>query len=370
MRNIRNDITEITVLGTGSSSHQMVSMILERFMEKAGINYELKDDQDVASFLRQSLVSVPSIHIGDKYLPIDSNGKFSISLRKAIKHILSKHNYGNMDKIIIPVDFSDVSTNAFMYGHRLATDIGAVVKALHVYMPNSREMIESTGVNVDFKAFRKDQLEEFVTEVDRDWTSDIMATAIVESEFRSGFPGEEILDSIKENDAEMIIMGTTGDSGALKKWFGSVSTKVMNESTCPVLLVPENARYKGVNNILYAYDDIDLDKHLIGQLVDFSEKYGAELHFVHVNDQEHPDPGYYLKELVQKQYPKNKIKISSSYSENVVEAIEKYASANSIDVIAMGTKSRSFFDNIFHDSITQKMALQSEIPLLILKQVN
>ena len=50
---------------------------------------------------------------------------FNKSLREAIKHILKKQNFGNMDKIIIPVDFSDVSTNAFVFGHRLATDIGA-----------------------------------------------------------------------------------------------------------------------------------------------------------------------------------------------------------------------------------------------------
>ena len=89
MRNTSNDITEITVLGTGSSSHQMVSMFLKRFMEKAGIKYELKNDKDVASFLRQILVSIPCIHIGDEYLPVDANGEFNASLRKAIKHILS-----------------------------------------------------------------------------------------------------------------------------------------------------------------------------------------------------------------------------------------------------------------------------------------
>jgi len=370
MRNTSKDKTEITVLGTGSSSHQMVSYIVKKFMKDAGIPFELVEETDIANFLKRSLTSVPCIYIDGEYLPIQSNGDFNKSLRKAIKHILKKQNFGNMEKMIIPVDFSDVSTNAFMYGHRLATDIGAIVKALHVYLPTSKELYESAVVEVDFIEMRKSQLKNFVSDFDKDWASDIMTTSIIDGEFRTGFPGEEILDSIEDNGAEMVVMGTTGDSGAIKKWFGSVSTKIMNESPCPVLLIPENARYKGVNNLLYAYDDIELDKALINQLVEFSLKFDATLHLIHVEDAETNDPGYYLKELVTQKYKDHDIIVSSFYNENVVEAIDEYADVNNIDIIAMGTKNRSFFERIFHKSMTKKMALQSEIPLLILKQDN
>ena len=141
MPNTSKDKTEITVLGTGSSSHQMVSYIVRKFLNDAKIPFELKEETDVAAFLQRSLSSVPCIYIDGEYLPIYTNGDFNKSLRKAIKHILKKQNFGNMEKILIPVDFSDVSTNAFMFGHRLATDLGAVVKALHVYLPSSKESL-------------------------------------------------------------------------------------------------------------------------------------------------------------------------------------------------------------------------------------
>ncbi|MDF1697994.1 MAG: universal stress protein [Saprospiraceae bacterium] len=368
MQNMINDLMEITVLGTGSSSHQMVSFAIKKFLNSAEIPFVLKEETDIATFLQRELVSVPCVQIGDEFLPVQSNGNFNKSLRVAIKHILKKQNFGNMKKIIIPVDFSDVSTNAFMYGHRLATDLGAIVKALHVYLPTSKELYEATVVDVDFIELRKSKLENFVKDFDRDWGSDILATSIIDSEFRTGFPGEEIMDSLENNGAEMIIMGSTGDSGSIKKWFGSVSTKVMHESHCPVMLIPENAGYKGVHNILYAYDDIELDKKVIDQLVDFSMKFDAVLHLVHVNDDEKPNPGYYLEELFKEKYPDQKIKISTINSLDVVESIDEYAKSHNIDVISMGTKDRSFFDSIFHESITTKMALHSELPLLILKE--
>lgn len=358
---------KITVLGTGSSSHQVVSQSLKKFLDVAKIPYELKEETDVATFLLHGLTSVPCIQIEDEFLTVESNGNFNKSLRVAIKHILKKQNFGKMEKIIVPVDFSDVSTNAFMYGHRLATDLNSIVKAVHVYLPSSKELYEATVVDVDFMELRKSELNKFVSEFDRDWTSDIMATSMIDSEFRTGFPGDEILNSLEENDAGMIIMGSTGDSGPLKKWFGSVSTKIMNDSPCPVLLIPENAGYKGVNHILYAYDDIDLDKALMGPLVSFASQFDATIHLLHVNEEEAPDPGYYLEELFKENYPNQKIKLASVYSEEITKAIDAYAHENDIDIVVMGTKNRSFFDRIFHDSMTQKMAIQSDVPLLILK---
>jgi nucleotide-binding universal stress UspA family protein len=368
MRNTNKDLMEITIHGTGSSSHQMVSYFIKEFLNTAQIPYELSDETDVATFLKKEILSVPCIQIDGEFLPVYSNGNFNKSLRVAIKHILKKQNFGNMDKIIIPVDFSDVSTNAFMYGHRLATDIKGVVKALHVYLPTSKELYESSIVDVDFIEMRKSKLNDFVSSFDKDWASDIMATSMIDAEFRTGFPGEEILESIEDNSADMIVMGTTGDSGPLKKWFGSVSTKVMNEAPCPVLLVPENARYKGIKDILYTYDNIEIDRALIDQLVEISKRFMAKLHLLHVDDEESQNPGYYLKELFKEKHPELELEISSVYNENVIEAIDEYAKNTNVDMIAMGTKNRSFFDRIFHKSITREMALHSELPLLILKQ--
>lgn len=368
MQNTNKEKLKITLLGTGSSSHQMVSYFVKRYLNEAEIPFEFNEVTDIATFIQKKLSSVPCVQIDDEILPVFTNGNFNSSLRKVIKHILKKQNFGNMDKIIIPVDFSNVSTNAFMYGHRLATDINAVVKAVHVYLPTSKELYESSVVDVDFIEMRKNKLNNFVQQFDKDWTSDIMTASIIDSEFRSGFPGEEILDSIENNKAEMIVMGTTGDSGAIKKWFGSVSTKVMNEAPCPVLLVPENARYTGVNNILYTYDNIELDKALIDQLVGCSKRLDAKLHLIHVDNVATPNPGFYLEELFKEKYPNHPIEIASVCNDDIIEAIDEYAEINKIDIIIMGTKNRSFFKRIFHDSITKKMALHTEIPLLIIKQ--
>jgi nucleotide-binding universal stress UspA family protein len=362
-----NESIKITVLGTNSSNQQMVSFILKKYLNAAAIPFELNEETDVATFLKRGLISVPCIQFGEEFLSIESNGNFNKSLRKAIKHILKTRNFGNMEKLIIPVDFSDVSTNAFMFGHRFATDLGAVIKALHVCLPNSKDLYKASTGNEDYITIRKNRLNDFVAEFDKDWVGDVMTTSLIDSEFKLGFPSDGIFKAITQNDAKMVIMGTTGDSGPLKQWFGSVSTKVMNEATCPVLLVPKNAGYKGVKNVLYAYDDIELDKELIKPLVNFASKFNAALHLIHINDPKSPDPGFYLEELFKTSYPNQKTKFIAVENDDFVKAIDAYAFDNDIDIIAMGSKNKSFFDRIFQESMTKKMALHSKLPLLILK---
>ncbi len=366
MRSTIKELMEITVFGTGSSTHQMVSYFINEFLKNAQIPYKIKEETDITTFLKKGIMSVPCIQIGNEFLSVSSNGSFNKSLRMAIKHILKKQNFGSMDKIIIPIDFSDVSTNAFMFGHRLATDVKAILKALHVYLPTSKKVSEPSVADVGFLEMRKNILDNYVSNFDKDWTSDIITTAIIDSEFRTGFPGEGILDSVEENAAEMIIMGTTGNSGPIKKWFGSVSTKVIFEAPCPILLVPEKARYKRINNVLFTYDKIEFDKSVIDQLVGFSKRFNAILHLIHINVDNKPNSEYYLLELFKKKYPNQKIHLTSAIDQDVVDTMDKYSEIHDIDIFAIDTTSRSFFDRIFHKSL-KKMTVHSELPLLILK---
>ena len=54
---------------------------------------------------------------------------------------------------------------------------------------------------------------------------------------KTGHPGEEILNTAKENDVDMILVGSGGKRGAARLFMGSVSREVVNMAECPVLVV-------------------------------------------------------------------------------------------------------------------------------------
>lgn len=53
----------------------------------------------------------------------------------------------------------------------------------------------------------------------------------------NGNPSQMILEFVKENDSDLIIMGSRGLSGLKELYLGSVSHHVVQKATCPVLIV-------------------------------------------------------------------------------------------------------------------------------------
>lgn len=358
---------EIKVLGTGSSKHQMVTTVLKEYLNKAGLFIPINDYTDVDLFLKEGIESIPAVVYNDQVFKIGGNGNFNTSLREVVNAILKDSNYGQIEKIVIPIDFSDVSTNAFAYGHRLATDLGAITKAVHVFFPSAREVTESATLNIDFAMVRESYLDDFVMTFDNDWGSDLMRVSLIDGEFRNGFPGDQILDSIEENAARLTIMGTTGKSGFLQKWFGSVSTKIMNESPSPVLMIPEEASYHGVYRIAYAYNDIKQDEKVIGDLASFADRFGAEIHLIHIDNGVSPDPGYYLSEVLNKIYPSALISATSIKTNDTSKGITDYCLANKIDIISLSTHKKGFLELLYNDNISRQVSAMTSLPLLVLK---
>ncbi len=54
---------------------------------------------------------------------------------------------------------------------------------------------------------------------------------------RQGMPAEKILETAKKMKIDLIIVGSHGRHGAKKFLLGSISSKVVEYATCPVLVV-------------------------------------------------------------------------------------------------------------------------------------
>jgi nucleotide-binding universal stress UspA family protein len=52
--------------------------------------------------------------------------------------------------------------------------------------------------------------------------------------------------------------------------------------------------------------------------------------------------------------------------DDVVESLRAFASENEVDLVAFGRRDRGFFYDLFHPSFTKKMAIITDIPLLII----
>jgi universal stress protein A len=149
-----------------------------------------------------------------------------------------------IERILVPVDFSESSQEALRYGHEIARERNSKVYVLHVInqrIIDALHDMSAKGYKGEFLEVlkkvvkeRRDELERFVPATMRD---DIE----VALEVRKGKPAEEIIHSAKENQIDLVILGNVGRSALEAALVGSVARNVANHAPCPVLLVRPRA---------------------------------------------------------------------------------------------------------------------------------
>ncbi len=138
-----------------------------------------------------------------------------------------------LDRILVPVDFSDCSLDALEYAAVMAQQAKAAVMLLHVLEP------VSYGLDFDLGHFRSRE------DVRASWTKRLEELASshrhfnipIEYRLRGGFPADSILDSAQTLPCDLIVMGTHGRRGISHTISGSVAEAVLRKARCPVVAV-------------------------------------------------------------------------------------------------------------------------------------
>lgn len=141
-----------------------------------------------------------------------------------------------LKKILLPTDFSDNSNQALDYASALAQKFDAEIHLLHV-LQDLIALIPEPGVALipgDFHEELKQSAEQSLKQV---LGSDSASGLSVVRATRDGTPFVEIIRYAKENDVDLIVMGTHGRSGLSHVLLGSVAERVVRKAPCPVLTV-------------------------------------------------------------------------------------------------------------------------------------
>ena len=138
-----------------------------------------------------------------------------------------------LERILVPVDFSDCSLDALGHAAVVAQQAKASLMLLHVLEPVSYGLDftlgQSKARHTDAETWTK-RLEELVSTHQH-------PTMQVESRLRGGFPADSILDSAQTMPCDLIVMGTHGRRGISHTISGSVAEAVLRKALCPVITV-------------------------------------------------------------------------------------------------------------------------------------
>ena len=281
----------------------------------------------------------------------------------------------SIKKILFPTDFSETAQNAFRYCLRVADHYEASIELLHVVYPEYQTMdipiMAMKATNDKIEAARL-VMQTFVDHalMQVQVAEALQHVPVVHPEVLIGDPINIIADTAKRNHIDLIVMGTKGEHNVLEKTFGSVTTGVLARAHCHVWIVPEKAPYDHINVIGYATDLNEADAYHIWKAMQVLEPFHPILHCIHVSAEHIDDEAAKMAELelfFTQNAPALQINFHQIKSKAIADALADFAATYDLDTLVMYAPQHTFFEKIFHQSQTKKMAFKTDIPILFYK---
>ncbi|GJQ21980.1 MAG: hypothetical protein HBSIN02_23350 [Bacteroidia bacterium] len=147
----------------------------------------------------------------------------------------------DLNRILVPIDFSDHSRKALRYAIPFAEQFGATIDLVYVVEPTVYPADFSFG-QVGFPAIEDELRKRGAEELDELVEKEIGKRVKARRAVRTGKAFYEILLYAKEEKVDLIIIATHGHTGIEHVLFGSTAEKVVRKAPCPVLVVRSGER--------------------------------------------------------------------------------------------------------------------------------
>lgn len=275
-----------------------------------------------------------------------------------------------MKKILLPTDFSKNAWNAIEYALHFFKDEECLFYLLNAYTPviyrvdylvggPAVSAIPDIGVDMSLSG-----LERTVEQIKKDYPNSKHRFKTI-SEFNT--LTDEVENTCDKVGVDLIIMGTTGASGAKKIFLGSNTVHIMRKAKVPVLAVPEGFKFKPLKAIIFPTDYLDsINTKDIEPLLELVLKFNAILHVVHaVEDKLTPVQSNHrdlLKALI-KDVPNIFLDI---IDENMPNIVHSYVEENKIGLVAMLNRKHTFLQRLLFRQNVDSIGYHSSVPFLVL----
>ena len=268
-----------------------------------------------------------------------------------------------MKKILFPTDFSKTSNNAFAYTCLLAEELDAQIDLIHIYnIPFSEAVGKKYDAMKEIWDKKSTDLELKMKEMVETYPSfRVRHQKLIYGVFVS----VEIADFAKNENYDLIVMGMKGEHNRGEKFVGTVTTDLMMKAPCPILAVPENALFEGIENMAFATDLSPSDELPIEQALDFAENVDAELHFVYIDNLVRRPSKVLSSGAVDKN---SGLLYTKVLNPSIIDGLDVFLKENPTDLLCLYIPHRRLWERLFHFRTSKAMAFHTDIPLLVFKE--
>lgn len=280
-----------------------------------------------------------------------------------------------MKKIILPTDFSENAYNAINYALQLFKDEECTFYLVNTYTPaiyESEYILHSPGqigLGDIYQSVSAEELEALKKQLEKEFNNP-KHKIYTHSAFN--ILVDEIVQIAKAEEADLIIMGTQGATGAKEIFLGSHTVHVIKKAPCPVIAIPADFEYEAPNEILFPTDfEVNYQEEQLGQLMYLAKLHKARVEVIHISS------GYELTE----QQTKNKAVLGALLkdsthvfhdlpSQEIIEGINNFQLKTKVSLLVMIQNKHTFLERLFIEPIIKKIGFHVRIPFMVIPHAN
>lgn len=291
------------------------------------------------------------------------------------------------DSILVPTDGSDYAARATEHALSLASRFDAEVHALAaIDLGSAAGPFDAGGIDEEFADQLTQRARENLEHVENKWAQPDR----FHGEVRKGTPSEVILEYVREEDVDMIAMGTHGRQGLRRFVLGSVSEHVLRKSPVPVLATrmaddPPRLPYR---EILVPTDGSEYADRALEHALAIATVCDARIHTLNVVEESLVTatpggglPSEYLDRLessgeeamneIVERAREAGLETETAMRQAVPgDGIADYAVENDVDLVVMGTHGRTGLERVVLGSTTERVIRRDEFPVLAVPEAN
>jgi len=276
-----------------------------------------------------------------------------------------------MKKIILPTDFSYNAYNAICYTMNLLKDEKATFYLMNTYTPaiyQTEYLLHSPGqigLGDIYQSESINQLEELKKQLEKEFKNP-KHTIIPHSAFN--ILVDEVAAMVASEEADLVIMGTQGATGAKEIFLGTHTVHVIKKATCPVIAIPADFQYETPKKILFPTDyEVEYSEKQLAGLLNLSKIHNSSIEVIHISS------GYDLTDLqLQNKAKLEKIleKIPHLFhdlpNQEIITGINNFQLKNKMNMLAMIQNKHTFLESLFIEPVIKKIGFHVSIPFMVI----
>jgi nucleotide-binding universal stress UspA family protein len=252
-------------------------------------------------------------------------------------------------KIIVPVDFSEVSLNAAEFAAQMVQGYyGATIILYHV----CREETEMPTLENRLLWLQETYQFQFAVKID----------VKVET-------GDDVIGSltrlVRFEDADMIVMAVSDRMKILEESF---SLQMISQNLCPVLVVPPGFQYKEIKNVAIACDFKNVEQVIpLVPVKKILKLFRPAVHIVNVNSELYislDEEALRQKAALEEMFADYRPEFYFLKMYGFHESLRRFIADKNIDLVLTFPRKRSFFNYLVKGNNTRKLVYETEVPVL------